>query len=680
MLEKITSLKESSANPKVQSLCEQAIANLSNVLLQTIPGAAREDIEKATYENLFAELGKVEEEDINVWLSNEKRIYESNNLGVRDNARRLLEKEGKENPTLKEFLNNFLEAADDKPECLIYEEFISGAQAFSYYPEVGSAVDAIAGRVKSYKNDVNLNKIIETMKLTKSSYLIPFVITHVDNYLNNKTEQNKSILKEALIKFSYDDFVRDIISVVTTDATALQLEFANSECDIDKVHSPLIYLGENEAIFNVKNSFYIKKGNHINRLSKQDLPKLDEEFKFLCEIINSDQVEIIGNDFNVYVGEDHACINENGVKVNEQQFGDEEFKNAAAAAPWAGNTNFLNIVNLIKENLEEIAEVDFVKRVFLKENENYSADVFKLRDNVFIATNNPDEGKSTFYRNVNPMQAKNIMMEHLRYDVSRLFKDILPHEEKIQAEISETKKSYEDYIRLLEAKLLTFQNGSINETTREVIDALSEEIEEVKNEYKDYLNEVEIYMLVPEDVDVSDLSEQITLTIDTGKQKYVVPIPDDGDETISTPPGDEEQATGTIPGEENRLDEPSSAVTFDDEETELLGDSPSIQDDEVDLGSEEVEKDAEEAEAEADKEDEESDVEDDDFASELDADIEDEDEELGDEEQDDEIEKKKKKKDKNESLERNTFVEEGTEDEGPKKPQRKVFLKKKMKK
>lgn len=678
MLEKITSLKESSANPKVQSLCEQAIVNLTNVLLQTIPDNAREDVEKATYENLFAELGKVDEEDINNWLANTKRIYETNNLGVRDNVRRILEKEGKENPTLKEFLNEFLEEAGDKPECLIYEDFISGAQAFSYYPEVGSAVDAIASRVNSYKNDVDLNKIIETMKLTKSNYLIPFVITHVDNYLNNKTEQNKSILKEALIKFSYDPFVRDIISIVTTDATDLQLEFANAECDIDKIYSPLIYLGENEAVFNVKNSFYIKKGNYINRLPKKDIPKLDEDFRYLCEIINSNQVEIIGEDINVYVGEDSACINEKGVTVNNQQFGDEEFKKAAAAAPWAGNTNFLNIVNLIKENLNEITEVEFVKRVFLKENENYSADVFKLRDNVFITTNNPDEGKTTFYRNVNPIQAKNIMMEHLRYDVSRLFKDILPREEKIQSEISETKKSYEDYIKLLESKLFTFQNDSINVTVQEVMDALNEEIIEVKNEYKDYLSMVERYMFVPE-MEVSDISEDIKLTIEVDGQKYIVPIPGGNKETGKAVTGDEEQSAGTIPGEEN-LDEPASAVTFDDEETELLGDSPSIQDDEVDLGSEEVEKDAEEAEAEAEKDEEEADANDDEFEDELDADIEDEDEDEEDEEQLDAVEKKAKKKDKNESLEKNTFIEENTEEEGPKKPQKKVFLKKKMKK
>jgi hypothetical protein len=266
------------------------------------------------------------------------------------------------------------------------------------------------------------------------------------------------------------------------------------------------------------------------------------------------------------------------------------------------------------------------------------------------------------------------MMEHLRFDVSRLFESLLPKEEKIQEEISETKKSYVDYMTMLEGKIETFQHQNINETTKDVIDALLEELKEVRDEYKDYLNMVERYMLVPDDVDVSDLSEDITLTIDVNGQKYVVPIPDGQGEGQPAQVG-AEQTAGTVPGDEVE-EEPASAVTFDDDETELLGDSPSMQDDEVDLGSKEVEAEAEEEEEKAEAE---SDAEEEGYEDEEGADLDFEDE---DEDQDKEVEKKKKKKKKkkteesNESLERDSFVEEGTEDV---KHQKKVFLKKKKK-
>ncbi|NJO89839.1 MAG: hypothetical protein HC831_13495, partial [Chloroflexia bacterium] len=64
----------------------------------------------------------------------------------------------------------------------------------------------------------------------------------------------------------------------------------------------------------------------------------------------------------------------------------------------------------------------------------------------------------------------------------------------------------------------SFQHQTINETIKAVISVLNEELQEVKNEYKDYLNMVERYMLVPDDIDVSDLSEEIKLTIDVNGQ------------------------------------------------------------------------------------------------------------------------------------------------------------------
>ena len=674
MLEKITDLKKSSNNPQVQAICEAAIGSLSNVIYNNVTGDAKAEIQNATMENLFNELTKIEDGDVQSWVANGKRIFTLQNLGVREAINRLQESEGKENPSLNEFLTSFKTRLDDTPEVLLYEEFISGTQAFGYYPEVGSAVDAIAGRVNSYKNDVDLTKIMETMKSTRSSYLLPYIQQYVENYLNDKTEQNKSFLKEALMKFSYDPFIKDIISVVTVDATDLQLEYANSSCEIDKVYSPVIYLGENEAVFNVKGSYYIKKGNHISRLPKEDWNKLDEEFVQLCTVLNSDEVEFVGEEINVYIGKDHAKITNKETLVNGDSFGPADLQRMTEAAEWAGNTRFLSVVGSIQRNIDEIAEVDFVKRVYLKEDENHAADIFKLRDNVFIATKNPEMGKNVFYKNVNPIQAKNIMMEHLRFDVSRLFESLLPQEEKIQAEISETKSSYTDYMTSLEGKIETFKNQNQNPVTDSVIEALQEELKEVRDEYKDYLNMVERYMLAPEDVDVSDLSEEIKLTIDVNGQQYVVPIPDGNPNAATAAPAQgAEQQAGTVPGDD---EEPASAVTFDDDETELLGDSPSMQDDEVDLGAKEVEAEAEEAEAEA--EEEEGDAEELGFGDEGDSDLDFDEEDEEDEDQDKEVKKKKKKKEKteesNESLERDSYVEENTDE--PKK-QKKVFLKKK---
>lgn len=598
MIEKINSLKSKTQDNDVKSLCEKALDSLSSNAYRDIPRSAKVEIERAVIEDLFENLSESKDSDTQEWLKNSKRIWAVRNLGIREAINSLTEGETGRNATLQQVLEYFRAQLESQPEVLLYESFITGMQSFHYFPKVGNAIQAIKDRIDNYEADVSITKIMETMKRTRSNYLVPLIEDLVQNYLDNKNMQTKSSLKEGLIKFSYDPFVRDIINLVTADATELQLEYANAQCDIEKVYSPVLYLGENEAVFGVRGSFYVKKGNTLSRLNRDSISKLDPEFVSLCEAINDSNVVIDGKTVTIYEGSDKAIISEDKVLVNGQEFTNEQFKKSAEIADWTGKGKFLALVEMFRENFNEIAEVDFAKRVYLKEDSDYAADVFKLRGNISVSTYNPSMGKGTFYRNVNPIQAKNLMMEHLRFDVSKAFEDLLPDEEKINEEIETTKKEYSDYIKDLEKKISEFKvNPYAKEVNEEVIQALEEELNEIKEEYKDYLNLIEAYMRLPEEElheakITLDIEGPLNLEIDG--QKYTVPIPETPEEGGEV--GDE---FGTEVGAEDMEGEPASAVTFDDMGSELLGDAPSVQADEVNLGADEIEADADAAEAEA---------------------------------------------------------------------------------
>ena len=596
MIEKINSLKSKTENKNVQALCQKASASLNSGIYESMPSQARVEFEKAIVKNLFEGLSSVKDEPTQEWLKNTKRLWEVRNLGVRDAINTLMDTEAKENASLKESLNYFEEQLESQPEALLYESFISAMQSFHYFPKVGNAIKAIKDRVDTYESDVSITKIMETMKKSRSSYLVPVIEDLVQNYLDDKNTQTKSSLKEGLIKFSYDPFVRDLINLVTVDATNLQLEYANATCDMEKVYSPVLYLGENEAVFGVRGSYYVKKGNTLSKLNNESVKRLDKEFVSLCERINDPNIVIDGKSVTIYEGSDKAVISDKGILVNNQEFTNEEYKNSAEIANWTGKGRFLSLVETFRKNFHEIAEVDFAKRVFLKENTEYAADIFKLRGNISIATYNPEMGKGTFYRNINPIQAKNLMMEHLRFDVSKAFSDLLPNEEKINEEIIETRKEYTDYIIELQNKIQEFRsNPFAKEVNEEVIAALQEELDDIKNEYKDYLNLVEAYMRLPkEDLNEATISLEIDgpLQIEVGGQKYTVPIPAEAEGE-----GEFDSEFGTEVGAEDVTSEPASAVTFDDVDTELLGDSPTIASDEVSLGADQIEADADAAEA-----------------------------------------------------------------------------------
>ena len=606
MITKINQLKSLTENAEVKALCESTINAISSAIYNGVSTDARLEIERVALDNLFEGLEKYPDDKvIKEWVSNQKRLYFVKNLGVRKAVKTLLEKEAKFDYTLAAILEDFRDKLEQEiPEVLLYEAFISAMSGYNHLPAVHTELSAVSERIKKYKNDVNITKIIETMKETRSNYLIPLIEDVVENYLTEKTEQSKSSLKETLIKFSYDQFIRDILNVVMLDATQLQLEYANSSCDIEeKLFSPILYLGENEVLFNVKGTYYVKKSNYINKLKKDEVVNINEEFKALCDIINLPNIEVTKKDIKVYIGEDNAVLTDKQTVVNGKTLNTEQLNESATAALWAGNRDFYNFMNVLRNNYDEIAELDFVKRVYLLENENYAADVFKLRDNIFITTFDPINNKSTFYRNINPIQAEKIMMEHMRFDVSKTFEDILPNKEKILSEIEATKREYSDYILDLQSRINKFKSEyTTNKITTNLINALDEELEEVKNDYKNYLNEVEQYTTVVENLN-------ITVQDDQSGKSYTVVVPTGAMAAKGEQGGDvgaEGDEFGTEVGMAS-LPSPdaggsASAVTFDDDKSELISDEPSDETDKVDLGADEVEAYADVVDAEKDLE------------------------------------------------------------------------------
>lgn len=609
MIAKINELKTQTSIDEVKTLCETTISAISSAIYNGVTFDARIEIERIALSNLFEGLEKhTSDSYIKEWLNNQKRIYAIKNLGIRSAVNRLLEKESRFEPTLAMILENLRDKIEQHvPEVLLHEEFVSALSGYSYLPSVNTELNAVASRVDQYKNDVDISKIIATMAGTRSSYLLPVIEDVVENYLNNKTEQNKSFLKETLVKFSYDPFIKDILNIVTLDATQLQLEYNNAECDIeDKLFSPILYLGENEVLFNVHGTYYVKKGNNINKIKNAEVNKLDESFRSLCNIINLPSIEISKKDIKVFVGDKEAVLTENATVIDGQEFSADQINESVKISEWTGNTEFFTIVNALRENFDEIAELDFVKRVYLKENENYAADIFKLRDNIFITTFDPTNDKTTFYRNINPIQAEKVMMEHMRFDVSKTFADILPNKDKVLAEINETKQEYTNYISELQGKIDLFSSyGPEHMIASEVIKSLQEELSEVKEQYKNYLNEVESFINVNENLN-------ITVQDDQSGKSYTVVVPTGAmaakGTSGQTEPGTDGEGDefGTVVGKASMTAPdaggPASSVTFDDDQTELLSDQPSSEEDKVDLDADDLEAYADKVDAEAELE------------------------------------------------------------------------------
>lgn len=438
---------------------------------------------------------------------------------------KLINKEGR-NEGLKAFCEQYTAALNSgKPDELLYESFISGLSQWNYLNAVDTEMSALKDRVSKYHQDIDLKKILETMKQTGSYYIVPLIEGCVVDYINNKSMANRAVLKQRLEAFEYDPFVRDILNVVLHDQSLAtnvylgeSLESYNNNVHTEKIFSPVKYIKENECVFNVKGTYYNRKGNTITKLSNGNVDKLDESFKMLCNLINHPAVKIndLENSISIFEGNDSAKITESEIVINGKVLTTDELKHTAEMSHLMNEhkEGFYKAIEMINENFDNIAYIDFVKRVAMNESNGKTVDVFRIKDNLFVTTTDAALGRSTFYRNVNPIQCRNYINEHMSLNVAPMFEDILPNQKAILEDIDETKKSYETYLSDLDEKkkqLLSMKEDSDDTTDiDDAIKLIDDERKDVEASYKKYQEETDDFTDGTDDDTDADSVDDVT--------------------------------------------------------------------------------------------------------------------------------------------------------------------------
>lgn len=472
----------------------------------------------------------------------------------------ILKKNTTNNEGLKAFCEQYIQALNaGKPEEILYESFISGVSHWNHLSAVDTELSALNDRISKYQQEVNLKKILKIMESTGSYYIVPLIESCVVDYIENKTMANKAVLKQRLQAFEYDPFVRDILNIVMHDQSleanvylGESLESVNNYVHTEKVFSPVKYIKENECIFNVKGTYYNRKGNTITKLSKSSIEKLDESFKTLCNLINHPAVSIddLSNSITIYEGKDSAKISESSIILNGNEVTVDEIDNIAHMSNLMNENKqgFYAAVKMINEKFDEIAYIDFVKRVAMNESNGKTVDVFRIKNNLFVATNDVKLGSSTFYRNVNPIQCRSYINEHMSLNVSPLFEDILPNQKAILEGVEEAKKEYETYIEDLKNKKKEFEamRGECEGADADIDKAISiidDDIADMEKDYEKYKKDTEKYM-TGDDADAEKNSpDDVAANYGVSDTEEPNESPEDMEVPIAEEPAAEEPAT-----------------------------------------------------------------------------------------------------------------------------------------
>lgn len=455
-------------------------------------------------------------------------------------------------------------------ESRLYESFISGVSQWNWLNAVDTNLSAISDRINKYKQEIDFSKMLNIMKESESYYIVPLIEEVVLDYVNNKNATNRAVLKDRLMCFHHDPFVNEMLNILYYDKSineSLDLDNlskqVNHKVNVEKIYSPVYVIKENECVFNVKGTYYNRKGNNITRFNKSDIPSLNESFKSLCNLINSDFVNISEGEITVYGYNNVAHINENGITINGVNKTIKDIlveKNVAFLS--SNDVSFYDNVITLNENYNNIACIDFAKRVSLNNNKR-SVDIFKIKENLSVTTHD-EFGRHTFYRNSNPIQTANIINEHMNLNVSNLFEELQSNSEQIKEEINSTKNSYENCINELKDRLTQLEGcteACCDEKDVEELNKLKEEVEEelarVENDYKEYQKTSDEFLNGEGDVDSEDPALVNSVEADYGE---------DGEDTST-----EERPDLFTTDDEGGLDTSSVEQPIEDETTEYDG-------------------------------------------------------------------------------------------------------------
>lgn len=514
----------------------------------------------------------------------------ANNQGINlsEHINNIRHSDASSNQRLMEVINLYSNAINQGAyEERLYETFLQNVSKFNYLLPVSKAMKSITEKVDSKREEITLTKILEEMKDDHSSFIyVDLIQEDVARYVKEPNAINRVQLRNALMPYASDPYINEMFNVIYSDNSrraneltekALnikdQINIIRENASISNIYTPVQYVKENEAIFNVNGQFYVKKGNNITVLDEKYVDELDERFVELCRLVNDPHVEINEDHIILHGNDKYATIFEGYVDIYGHKESRESLRNLREMCMKYDDydTNFYIMCSCLLENFNNIAKIDWAKHVTLNENNNINADLFKLDQNIFIATHNDAIGQHTFYRNVNPIFCKNKLNEHMGINVSSLFSDLLPSQDKIILKLNETKNQYEDSIEKYEDmidklnKALETASDENKEKLEKAIADAEEKLDDIKDEYKEWQKQADEVTGEDHSDDDNEDSEDDTNNDET---------PNDGSVTKEKP--NEPMSDEEVDANKDELSQPLNGEdNGDSEETDNFGDEES---------------------------------------------------------------------------------------------------------
>ncbi|HRW20833.1 MAG TPA: hypothetical protein P5509_02560 [Bacteroidales bacterium] len=446
-------------------------------------------------ENLVKDLEGIDDAEVKNFIAREQRFVDISNLGVKEAYQNAINGVLMHYPTIKPMLESMKHQVNTLPEYVSAPHFINALQQYSWNPELKIDLDKISETVDKYKEDIALANFMYEFKNSNGSYLSKMFEAELDKYFIDRTDTNRKKVLEKINPYLFDANIKQLHDILIVSEGGFQIN-ANGEVIIEKIYSPVL-INENEDIFFASNRFLRKSGNTITALSEEEIKALPKNFVDVSLFLSHPNVSVYeskiaiitesGNKKVEIITEgEKPVLKLNGKEMSYQMF-TKYFMNEGVFRK--SDNNVLYQISVLFENVDNIYEIDYGKKLISKSNRGQWVDVYKTDGKIFVTKVDESQKKNEFISNVNAHQTKQLVLEHLRFDITESLRDLMPQEKEKLENLTKQKGELLEAIKLLTDKKITVLEQikispvlRANKEVKDLLEAIDVEVEKLKEQ------------------------------------------------------------------------------------------------------------------------------------------------------------------------------------------------------
>ncbi len=238
-----------------------------------------------------------------------------NNLGVFESILAIKGTGIYEHPNVKILCEKYTHLLKNTnlPEYLVAESFVAEFQNFSWDNKLKSLVESVANKMNSLKPEIEVSKALYSIEKSAGSDFYSPVTESLNKWL---VSENKSValLSKELARWSFNPTVKNLVnnlSLMESSETKLSIPVNNGNSSVRRVFSP-VHVSGGKTIFSIGRNIFEGNSEGIRRISQAEFNNLPSEFKSLLESFYSPMVKVNENGLSYYVGEhSYKLVEEN---------------------------------------------------------------------------------------------------------------------------------------------------------------------------------------------------------------------------------------------------------------------------------------------------------------------------------------------------------------------------------